>query len=95
MISEVKIKIAKELLESGSITVFRDLFQYVPRSGVAQALGVNYGRFLGLIKSPGGLRYSESAAIAKILRVSHHIVAQIILNQLDQKRTFKPKLTKK
>jgi len=91
MLSEPKLEIAKDLLESGKIKTFRDLFLYVPKTGIAKELGVNYGRFLGLIKKPGRLRYDESIAIARIFHVSPQIISQIILTQLEQTRLSKAK----
>jgi hypothetical protein len=87
----IQIGIVKGLLESGNIKFFREVFLYVPRTTIAKMLGINYGRFLALIKHPERLRYAETLSIAKIFRVSPRLISEIIHNQLEYGKIAKSK----
>lgn len=91
MAKNAKLKIAKDLIESGKIKTFEDIFLYVTRSEISKKLGINYTRFLTLIKNPKKLRYDETYSLANILDVQAKNISELIHNQLDAKKTEKGK----
>jgi hypothetical protein len=86
MLHAAKLEIAKDLIETGKIHVFRDIFLYLPKTEMSKQLGINYSRFLGLIKNPRRLRYDEVYAMARILDVSARKISELVHNQLDTVR---------
>jgi hypothetical protein len=85
MIDAGKIEIARQLIEGSNIKTFGDIFKYLPRTAVASQMGINYGRFLTLIRDPRRLRYSETYALAKILGVKPARLSEMIHYQIDDK----------
>lgn len=85
MLDAAKIEVARHLIEGGSIKAFSDIFKYLPRTAVAQKMGINYGRFLSLLKDPKGLRYTETYTLAKILKVQPSRLSEMIHYQIESK----------
>ncbi len=84
MALEEKIKIMKPLLDAGGIKLFKDLFQYVPKSSVAKKLGIKYHRFLKLTQNPQDLRYREVYSLARVLNIDPMILSNLVHNQINQ-----------
>ena len=54
MVKHTRTDIIKPLIESGHIKEFRQIFIYVPKTAVAEDLGIHFNRFNGF--------FGESAA---------------------------------
>lgn len=93
MEKEERLDIAKELIEAGRLKTFKDIFLYVSRTNVAKQLGFNYKRFLVLIKNPASFRYTDTIAIAALLKVPPIAISTLIHNQLEAKKPSKAKKT--
>jgi hypothetical protein len=87
-----KLKILKDLIESGKIQVFRDIFLYIARTEIASSLGINYTRFLDLIKDPKRMRYSETCSLGKILDVAPRKISELIHNQIEASKPGKARV---
>ena len=83
---DARLKIAKELIESGNLKTFRDIFLYVPKTEISRKLGINYTRFLTLVKNPKRLRYEETYSLARIFEVSVRTLSELIHNQVEMRR---------
>jgi hypothetical protein len=92
MLNPEKAEIVKGLIDEERLKTFQDIFIYITKTEVARELGINYTRFLGLTKNPKNLRYSETYAIAKLLKVDAKSISRLVHNQLDAR---KPGSTKK
>jgi len=89
MAVDEKFKVAKELIESGNLKTFRDIFLYVPKTEIAKRLGINYTRFLNLVQNPKRLRYEETYSIANILQVQAKTISDLVHKQIDFKKPDK------
>ena len=59
----------KALIETGRITTFADIFEYIPRKTVYIDLGINYTRFTKLIEHPGGLTITEIKTLSGLFEI--------------------------
>lgn len=55
----------KVLVESGHITTFRQIFNYIPKTIVYKDLRVNFKRFSKAILNPSGLSLGELRTLAE------------------------------
>ena len=92
MLNPEKAEIVRGLIEEERLKTFRDIFIYITKTEVARELGINYTRFLDLTENHKNLRYSESYALAKLLKVDAKSISHLVHNQLDAR---KPGSTKK
>jgi hypothetical protein len=92
MANNTRIKIAKDLIETGKLKSFQDIFIYASRTDIAKRMGINYTRFCTLVKNPKRFRYEETYSIAHIFQVSARAISELIHNQID---TRKPEKNKK
>ena len=95
-IEEKQLNAIKNLIETGNLKEFRDIFFYIEKKLIFLRLGGNYGTFLKYIDSPKYFRYEHTYRIASILNVTPTQVSTIIHNQIDNsKQQPKRKSTKK
>lgn len=83
--------IAKNLILTGHVKSFRDIFEIVPKSTVSRDLGMNYIRFFRLINNVNQFFLTDIFRIAALLEISNSEMVKIIYDQYeaDQKRKFK------
>ncbi len=86
MANNTRLEIAKDLIESGKLETFKDIFLYAYKTDFARRLGINYTRFLNLVKNPKRLRYEETIGIANILKVDPRLISTLVHNQLEAKK---------
>jgi len=54
-----RYKTVKVLIESGIITEFNQIFLYIPKSVVSEDMGINYSRFVRLLRQVELFRLKE------------------------------------
>lgn len=59
----------KVLMESGHITTFRQIFDYIPKTVVYKDLKVNFTRFSKAILDPSGLSMGELRTLAEFFQI--------------------------
>jgi hypothetical protein len=92
MTAAKKLQVAKELLEEGKIMTLEDIFNYVTRTFVSAELGMNYKRFIRLVRNPKTIKYSETISNANVFDVDPRLISVMIHNQING--PAKPEKTK-
>jgi len=64
---DLRYKTVKVLIEERDIKTFREIFDYIPRSVVYSDLGINYTRFINLVK------HTEDFTLKELIMMSKHI----------------------
>lgn len=86
MANDSRLTIVKNLILEERLPAFRDIFLYVPKTGLAKSLGINYTRFLKLTKDPRRFRYGEIILLARIIGVPALSLSKLIHNQIEGKK---------
>ena len=89
MNNDPRLKVVKDLIESGSIRTFADIFLYIHKTPISLKLGIKYARFLKLAKDPKRFRYEETASIAAIFQVSQRLISELVHNQMEIRKAGK------
>lgn len=95
MDQEIQLNAVKNLIETGNLKEFKDIFLYVEKKFIFLKLGGNYGTFLKYIESPKWFRYEHTYRLATILGVTPHQVSNIIHSQIDNSKGRRPKTSSK
>lgn len=84
----------KVLMESGHITTFRKIFDYIPKTVVYKDLRVNFKRFSKAILDPSGLSLGELRTLADFFDVdTKKLIDMAYMQTLTGKNRSKGKQT--
>ena len=96
MIQEEQRLAIKNLIETGNLKELKELFIYVKKKQLHERMGINYNRFLRIIKDPKKFQYEDAYQIATIFNVTPLQISTIIHNQIDNAKVKQVKrVTKK
>ena len=81
----------KRRIESGELTEFRQLFDYLLDSWMRTYLRIGHKRMTRLKTDPGGLEASEMMTLAELIKVDAVKIAQIAFTQVSKNNNKKKK----
>jgi hypothetical protein len=82
----------KVLVNSGHISSFRDIFNYIPKTIVYKDLHVNFNRFSRAIHNPALLTMKELMALADLFGIDAKLLIDMAYAQVletQKRRSFK------
>jgi hypothetical protein len=82
MVKDRRFKIVQKLIRSGDVKLLTDIFEVIPVTTVAVALGSNWDQLTKRIKEPGIFRINEIIAMAAYFEVEEKVMIDIIYNQV-------------
>lgn len=91
MANQTREEIVKNLILTGNLKEFRDIFLYVTKTDIAKRMGINYTRFLSLVANPKPLRFAEVYSLAHMLDVPARQLADLVHNQIEGQSKGKKK----
>lgn len=83
MIQEEQRFAIKNLIETGNIKQFKEIFLYIKKKQLHDQMGINYNRFLRIIKDPKRFQYEDAYQVASIFNVPPVKISQLIHEQID------------
>ncbi len=93
MIKDKRYNVVKNLIESGHITLFRQIFDILPKSVIYRDLGMNNTRFTNLMENVEHFLVNDLFRIADLIGVDKMKILELILSQyeIDNKKLGKVK----
>ena len=87
MAKDRRYAVVKNLISTGYIKAFRDIFDIIPKSVVARDLGMNNIRFTALMTNVDKFLLKDIFLIAALIEVEEDVLVGLILQQylLDKK----------
>lgn len=79
-----KYKIVQNLLVQKNLTGFSQIFLYISKKTVCTDMGLNYARFIDLVKNPQKFRLQELFTIASLFEVEPKIIVDLAYDQIIQ-----------
>lgn len=79
----------KNLIETGNIKQLKEIFLYIKKKQLHSLMGINYNRFLRIIKNPKKFQFEDAYQIAIIFKVTPRQVSDLIHAQIDTENTKK------
>lgn len=85
MVKDRRYHTVKLLIESGHITEFRQIFEHIPKSIVANDMGTNYNRLTKLITHTENFSLKELITLGHFFKVDGKIMVELAYNQITKK----------
>lgn len=76
--NEKRLKAIGLLHKHGAIKTFADIWKNIPKSSVANEMGIGHGRFNRLIASPANFTYNEVNEMAKMFGMKYRDLAIMV-----------------
>lgn len=82
---------AKNLISTGYVKYFRDIFEIIPKSTVARDLGINNLRFSRLIRHVEQFCINDGIRMARLFEIEYDKMVDMMMAQYkeDQRRKSK------
>jgi hypothetical protein len=85
MLKDNRYVVVKVMIETGHITTFSQIFDYIPISVVAIDYGSNYVRFARQISRPLSFRLKDLSILATLFGIETMSMITLIYNQQKRK----------
>lgn len=97
MAKDLRYGAVKVLIEGRHVNYFKDIFLHLPKSVLAQDMGVNNTRITRLIEHPDQFTVQELNRIAAFIGIEEMKIIQLVYAQLQMEKSkhSKNKLNKK
>jgi hypothetical protein len=93
MVKDKRHKTVKILIEGGHVNEFREIFEHIPKTTVADELGIHFNRFNNIIEKPGEMKVSDLFLLSAYFEIEGQKMFELINNQVSiaRKGTAKKK----
>jgi|ADGO01.1.fsa_nt_gi hypothetical protein len=85
MVKDKRYQTVKLLIESGHITEFKQIFEHIPKSIVANDLGTNYTRLSKLIKHTEHIPLKDLITLSRFFGVDGRVMVDLAYKQILNK----------
>ena len=86
-----RYKTVKIMIEGGHLTEFHQIFDYIPKSIVANDLGTNYNRLIRLIEHVEQFTLKELFTLSSFCNLDSKLILDLVYNQYANERKAKKK----
>lgn len=83
MAKDKRYRTVKHLIESGHITEFREIFDTIPKTVVAEDMGTNYKRLLRLVENVDQFKVADLYSLAGMFEVQKALIFKIVIAQSE------------
>lgn len=91
MAKDKRYRTVKHLIESGHITEFREIFDTIPKTVVAEDMGTNYKRLLRLVENVDQFKVADLYSLAGMFEVDKLAIMKLVIKQSENKVAAKKK----
>jgi hypothetical protein len=86
MVKDKRHKTVKILIEGGHVNEFREIFEHIPKTTVADELGIHFNRFNNFIGKPGEMKVSDLFLLSSYFEIEGQKMFELINNQVSTAR---------
>ena len=83
--SDRRYKLVKRLVELGELVRYEDIFEYIPKSVIANDCGFNSTKITKLIKNPREWKVREILWLAQLIGVDSLVLFKLIIEHIQSK----------
>jgi hypothetical protein len=81
MVKHTRTDSIKPLIDAGHIKEFSQIFLYVPKTSVANDLGIHFNRFNSFLERVAEMRISDMYLLCAYFEIEPHKMFELINNQ--------------
>ena len=86
MVKDKRHKTVKILIEGGHVNEFREIFEHIPKTTVADELGIHFNRFNNFIDKPAEMKVSDLFLLSSYFEIEGQKMFGLINNQVSSAR---------
>lgn len=86
MVKDKRYKTVKILIETGNVAAFRDIFEHIPKTTVAEELGIHFNRMSRMIDKVSEIKMSDVYLFSGYFEVEPNVMFGLIDNQHGAKK---------
>jgi hypothetical protein len=90
MVKDKRHKTVKILIETGNVTTFAAIFEHIPKTTVADELGIHFNRMTRIIVNVGEMKINDLYLFSGYFDIDPKKMFELIHGQKD-KKVSKPK----
>ena len=91
MAKDKRYKVIKRLIVAGDVTSFAQILEFVPKTIIAQDLGMHHQTFEKHIKDPEKFSFKLAFWIASLIEMEEKVIVDLIYNQCMENKKIKKK----
>jgi hypothetical protein len=84
-VKDKRTNTVKILIETKNITTFADIFEHIPKTTVADELGIHFNRMTGMMANVNIMKIGDLYLFAGYFDVEPVVIFQLVHNQRGQK----------
>lgn len=85
MTKDKRHKTVKILIEGGHVTEFRQIFEHIPKTTVADDLGIHFNRIPKMITTVNDMKINDVFLFSSYFEIDAKIMFDLIYNQHNHK----------
>jgi hypothetical protein len=86
MVKDKRHKTVKILIEGGHVNEFKEIFEHIPKTTVAEELGIHFNRFNNLIDKPAEMKVNDLFLLSAYFEIEGQKMFGLIHNQVSNTR---------
>ncbi|HSC54478.1 MAG TPA: hypothetical protein VLC98_12685 [Phnomibacter sp.] len=94
MVKDKRYKTVNILIEIGKVSEFRDIFEHIPKTKVAEQLGFHFNRITKLIESVKEIKVGDIFLLSDYFEIDSKKMFELIYNQKNNQKPI-PKTKRK
>lgn len=91
MVKDKRFKTVKILIEIGNVTSFKDIFEHIPKTTVADELGIHFNRMSRMIDNVNDIKVNDVFLLSGYFEVDAKVIFELIYNQRGHGKPKKAK----
>jgi len=91
MVKDKRHKTVKILIETGNVTTFAEIFDHIPKTAVAEYLGIHFNRMARMIKSVNDIKVNDIFLFSGYFEIDAKALFELIYNQHAPKKVTQKK----
>jgi len=91
MAKDKRYKVVRTLIAAGEVTSFGQIMELVPKTILAQDLGMHHQTFEKVLKDPEKFTFKLAFWIASLIEVEERVIVNLIYTQCMENRNIKKK----
>jgi plasmid maintenance system antidote protein VapI len=86
MVKDKRHKTVKILIEGSHVTEFSQIFEHIPKTAVANQLGIHFNRIQRMIESPGEIKINDLFMLSRYFEIDAKVLFDLIYNQKSKNK---------
>jgi hypothetical protein len=87
MVKDKRFKTVKILIETGNIVTFAAIFEHIPKTTVADELGIHFNRMSKMIVNVNEIKVNDIFLFGSYFEIDAKAVFDLIYNQHNPRKT--------